>query len=188
MIGARYFVKGYEDVNGPFNITGNFLSPRDADGHGNHTLSTAGGNFVKNASINGYAKGIAKGGAPHARVVAYKVCWDYCYDADILAGFDAGIHDRVDVFSVSIGSNSAADYFEDALAIGSFHAFQRGRVVVCSAGNSGPDLGTVENVAPWIITVGASSVNRQFPSGAALGNKRTYVVSIRVSSTMATSS
>jgi len=175
LIGARYFVKGYEDVNGPFNITGDFLSPRDADGHGTHTLSTAGGNFVKNASINGYAKGIAKGGAPHARVAAYKVCWDSCYDADIVAAFDAGIHDGVDVFSISLGSDPDADYFVDALAIASFHAVQRGRVVVCSAGNSGPDPGTVENVAPWIITVGASSINRQFLSGASLGNKRTYV-------------
>jgi len=175
LIGARYFIKGYEAKNGPFNITGDFLSPRDADGHGTHTLSTAGGNFVKNASVNGYGKGIAKGGAPHARVAAYKVCWGSCYDADILAGFDAGIHDGVDVFSVSIGSYPRHYYFEDALAIGAFHAVQRGRVVVCSAGNSGPDPWSVENVAPWIITVGASSLNRQFPSGAVLGNNRTYV-------------
>ena len=77
MIGARYFIKGYEAANGPLNIsaTGEFLSPRDKDGHGTHTLSTAGGNFVKKANINGYAEGIAKGGAPHARVASYKVCW-----------------------------------------------------------------------------------------------------------------
>ena len=181
MIGARYFIKGYEAENGPLNIsvTSDFLSPRDANGHGTHTLSIAGGNFVRNASINGYAEGIAKGGAPHARVASYKVCWPGCYDADILAAFDAGIHDGVDVFSVSLGSvPPLRDYFQDGIAIGAFHAVQRGKVVVCSAGNAGPTPATVANVAPWIVTVGASTIDRQFLSSVHLGNNRTYVVSI----------
>lgn len=184
LIGARFFIKGYEAVNGPLNTsgTGQFHSPRDKDGHGTHTLSTAGGSFVKKASITGYAEGIAKGGAPHARVAAYKVCWPplpnggECYDADILAAFDAGVDDGVDVFSVSLGSDPPlSDYFQDGTSIGAFHAVHRGKVVVCSAGNSGPTPGTVANVAPWIITVGASSIDRQFPSGAALGNNMTYI-------------
>jgi len=184
LIGARYFIKGYEAANGPLNIsaTGEFLSPRDKDGHGTHTLSTAGGNFVKKASITGYAEGIAKGGAPRARVAAYKVCWPpnpnggECYDADILAAFDAGVHDGVDVFSVSVGSDPPlSNYFQDGIAIGAFHAVHRGKVVVCSAGNDGPTPGTVSNVSPWIITVGASSIDRQFPSSAVLGNNKTYL-------------
>jgi len=184
LIGGRYFIKGRDAENSPLNLsaTGEFLSARDKVGHGTHTLSTAGGNFVKNASIYGHAKGVAKGGAPHARVASYKVCWptditdNNCYDADILAAFDAGIHDGVDVFSVSLGRPPPLrDYFQDAISIGSFHAVQRGKVVACSAGNSGPVPATVANVAPWIITVGASTIDRNYPSTVYLGNNRTYI-------------
>eukprot|EP01018_Ginkgo_biloba_P025154 Gb_27580 [translate_table: standard] len=182
LIGARYFLKGYEAANGPLNLTatGEFLSARDRDGHGTHTLSTAGGSFVERANVYGFGEGTAKGGAPHARVAAYKVCWppvngNECYDADILAAFDAGIQDGVDVFSVSLGSSAPLpDYFLDGTAIGAFHAVQRGKVVVCSAGNDGPAPRTVANVAPWILTVGASSTDRQFPSTVLLGNNKTY--------------
>ncbi|THG06908.1 hypothetical protein TEA_016630 [Camellia sinensis var. sinensis] len=44
-------------------------------------------------------------------------------------------------------------------------------VVACSAGNSGPTPSTVTNVAPWIITVAASSIDRVFPSPLVLGNQ-----------------
>ncbi|KAH9313244.1 hypothetical protein KI387_028279, partial [Taxus chinensis] len=181
LIGAKYFIKGYEAENGPLDPhSGEFLSPRDSNGHGSHTLSTAGGNFVKKANIFGYAEGNAKGGAPHARVATYKVCWPagndcYAYEADIIAGFDAGVYDGVDVFSISLGAvPPLADFFQDGIAIGAFHAVQRGKLVVCSAGNSGPTPGTVANVAPWIMTVGASSIDRKFVSDAFLGNKKTY--------------
>lgn len=115
-----------------------------------------------------------------ARVAAYKVCFppidgDECFDADILAGFDMAIHDGVDVLSVSLGG-SASTFFNDSVAIGSFHAAKRGIVVVCSAGNSGPAEATVENVAPWYITVGASTMDREFPSYVVLGNNMRFKV------------
>jgi hypothetical protein len=47
---------------------------------------------------------------------------------------------------------------------GSFHAACRGVAVVCSAGNSGPALATTSNLAPWILTSGASTMDREFPS------------------------
>ncbi|KAL3502944.1 hypothetical protein ACH5RR_037393 [Cinchona calisaya] len=172
LIGARYFNKGYAAAAGPLNST--FNSPRDNEGHGSHTLSTAGGNFVARANVFGYGNGTAKGGSPKARVAAYKVCWppvaeNECFDADVLAGFDMAIHDGVDVLSISLGGDPAP-YFNDSLAIGSFHAVKHGIVVICSAGNSGPDPGTVSNLAPWQITVGASTMDRQFPSYVVLGN------------------
>ncbi|XP_058082225.1 subtilisin-like protease SBT5.3 [Magnolia sinica] len=170
LIGARYFKKGYEAQFGPINAT--LSTARDTDGHGTHTLSTAGGGFVPGANIFGYGNGAAKGGSPNARVAAYRVCWSSCFDADILAAFDAAIHDGVDVLSISLGG-PPRPYFRHGISIGSFHAMMNGIVVVCSAGNSGPYSSSVENVAPWIMTVGASTMDREFPSYIQLGdNKR----------------
>jgi subtilisin family serine protease len=92
-----------------------------------------------------------------------------CFDADIIAAFDAAIHDGVDVLSVSLGG-APAEYFNDGVAIGSFHAVRNGVTVVCSAGNSGPGAGTVSNTAPWLVTVGASTMDREFPAYLVLGN------------------
>ncbi|KAF3321454.1 subtilisin-like protease SBT5.3 [Carex littledalei] len=169
LIGARYFNKGYQAYVGkPLNIS--FQTPRDTDGHGTHTLSTAGGTFVASASFFGHGNGTAKGGSPNARVAAYKVCWpDGCFDADILAAFDAAISDGVHVLSVSLGG-SPKDYFKHGIAIGAFHAVKNGIKVVCSAGNSGPTPGTVSNMAPWIFTVAASTMDREFPAYVSFGN------------------
>lgn len=144
----------------------------DHVGHGTHTLSTAGGNFVHNATVVNFNAGTAKGGSPGARVVAYKICWPpingtECWDPDTLAAFDAAIHDGVDVISLSVGGDPAY-YFDDAIAIGAFHAVRNNIVVVVSAGNSGPKAGTVTNVAPWIITVAAGTMDRRFQASVEL--------------------
>lgn len=93
-----------------------------------------------------------------------------------MAGFDAALHDNVDIISVSLGGGSAfiggTEFLDDAIALGSLHAVSKGVTVVCSAGNSGPDANSVTNVAPWIITVGASTIDRDFPSSLKLGNKQ----------------
>ncbi|GMN36703.1 hypothetical protein TIFTF001_006212 [Ficus carica] len=159
LIGARYFSKGYEARKGKLNSTDR--SARDNDGHGTHTLSTAGGNFVPGASILGIGNGTAKGGSPKARVAAYKVCWPECFDADVMDALDTAIHDGVDVISMSIGGNPAG-YWEDGMSIGAFHAVKKGIAVVVSAGNSGPTPGSVSNLSPWMITVAASTIDREF--------------------------
>lgn len=158
-----------------------FNSSRDHDGHGTHTLSTAGGNFVSGANVFGNGNGTAKGGSPRARVASYKVCWPAegggCFDPDILAAFEDAIGDGVDVISVSLGG-FASDFLNDALSIGAFHAVQQGIVVVCSSGNSGPALRTVSNVSPWMLTVGASTMDRDFTNFVVLGNKKKLKVLI----------
>lgn len=136
--------------------------------------------MVARVSVFGQGHGTAKGGSPMARVAAYKVCWppvggEECFDADILAAFDLAIHDGVDVLSVSLGGSSST-FFKDSVAIGSFHAAKRGVVVVCSAGNSGPAEATAENLAPWHVTVAASTMDRQFPTYVFLGNNITFKV------------
>ncbi|GKV37407.1 hypothetical protein SLEP1_g45440 [Rubroshorea leprosula] len=157
-------------------LTPSLSTGRDLDGHVSHTLSTAASNFVPGANVFGHGNGTASGGSPAARVAAYKVCWPEvgdgaCMDADILAAFDAAISNGVDVLSLSIGG-PPAEYFEDGIAIGSFHAVKNGITVVASAGNSGPTPGTVSNVASWIFTIGASTVDRAFTSYSTLGNKK----------------
>lgn len=158
-------------------LNSTLFSTRDYDGHGTHTLSTAGGNFVPGATAFGNGNGTAKGGSPRARVAAYKVCWPQiidveCTDADIIAAFEAAISDGVDVLSVSLGDPEHKEFFKEAVAIGAFHAVINGIVVVTSAGNSGPLPGTVANLAPWMITVGASTTDREFISYIALGNRK----------------
>ncbi|MQL86381.1 hypothetical protein Taro_018910 [Colocasia esculenta] len=166
LIGARQFSQGSPE---PFASD----SPRDFVGHGTHTLATAGGAIVPGANFFGIANGTAKGGSPGARVAAYKVCGFHgCFDADIIAGFDAAIHDGVDVISVSLGGRTDPDYLVNGIAIGSFHAVQRGIPVICSAGNDGPDLYSVSNGAPWIFTVASGTAGREFVSRVSLGNRR----------------
>ncbi|KAL8503953.1 hypothetical protein ACS0TY_022619 [Phlomoides rotata] len=79
------------------------------------------------------------------------------------------IHDGVDVVSLSI-SRPPGDYFNDAMAIGSFYAVKHRIVVVASVGNSGPQPRSVTNVAPWILTVGASTIDRELQANVHLKN------------------
>ncbi|XP_064975004.1 subtilisin-like protease SBT5.3 [Musa acuminata AAA Group] len=175
LIGARFYDLSHQANSASPPVE---YSPRDSEGHGTHTLSTAAGGIVRGANIYGEANGTARGGSPHARVAAYKVCWGLCADANILAAFDDAIHDGVDVISLSVGG-LPYEYLFDSIALGSFHAVQRGITVVCSAGNDGPTPGTVSNIAPWIFTVGASTIDREFYSLVTLGsNKKIKGVSL----------
>ncbi|KAL5858468.1 hypothetical protein ACOSQ3_005926 [Xanthoceras sorbifolium] len=182
IIGARFFSKGHEAAErapgpiGGINKTVEFMSPRDADGHGTHTASTAAGRYAFRASMEGYASGVAKGVAPKSRLAVYKVCWKNsgCFDSDILAAFDAAVNDGVDVISISIGGGDgiSSPYYLDPIAIGSYGAASRGVLVSSSAGNDGPNGMSVTNLAPWIVTVGAGTIDRNFPAEVILGNGR----------------
>uniref|UniRef100_A0A0D9V574 Subtilisin-like protease n=1 Tax=Leersia perrieri TaxID=77586 RepID=A0A0D9V574_9ORYZ len=182
IIGARYYLKAYEAKYGAVNTTNSYRSPRDHDGHGTHTASTVAGRTVPGAAaLGGFATGTASGGAPLARLAIYKVCWpipgpnanieNTCFEADILAAIDDAVGDGVDVLSVSIGSAGKPPAFaDDGIAVGALHAAMRGVVLVCSGGNSGPAPATVSNLAPWMLTVAASSIDRAFISPIRLGN------------------
>ncbi|KAK4262369.1 hypothetical protein QN277_027938 [Acacia crassicarpa] len=174
LIGARYFAKGYEANIGPINETLECKSPRDDNGHGTHTATTAAGSTVKNASLFGYASGTARGMMIHARIAAYKVLWlQGGYGSDVLAAMEKAIDDNVDVLSLSLGAQGGSDdYYNDIIAIGTFAAMEKGILISCSAGNAGQDpygYGLL-NVAPWITTVGAGTLDRDFPAYVSLGN------------------
>nr|CAB3452223.1 unnamed protein product [Digitaria exilis] len=68
-----------------------------------------------------------------------------------------------------------SQYFQSAQAIGSFHAMRRGVLTSASAGNSGQSGGRVCNVAPWMLSVAASSIDRRFIDRLVLGNGETIV-------------
>ncbi|KAM1049357.1 hypothetical protein ACFX2C_028468 [Malus domestica] len=138
IIGARFYVGS---------------SARDDVGHGTHTASTAAGNPVRGVSFYGLAHGTATGGVPSARIATYKVCGSKeCATDKILAAFDDAIADGVDIITISIGSTSADPFDRDAIAIGAFHALEKGILTSQSAGNGGPYEGSVSSVAikVWI--------------------------------------
>ncbi|TYI12649.1 hypothetical protein ES332_A08G002500v1 [Gossypium tomentosum] len=149
-------------------------SASDTEGHGSHTASTAAGNNVVNASFYGFAEGTARGGVPSARIAAYKVCNGICTSEDILAAFDDAIADGVDLITASLGSFFVFEFYSDAVAIGAFHAAEKGVLVVQSAGNSGlAGFQSVASVAPWILSVAASTMDRHFVNKVVLGNGKT---------------
>jgi hypothetical protein len=64
LIGARFFLAGYEAANGPLDTTKVSRSPWDNNGHGTHTSSTVDGGTVRGADLLGYGQGH---GPPRAR-------------------------------------------------------------------------------------------------------------------------
>jgi subtilisin family serine protease len=175
LIGARYYVAGFGadrvDPSG-------FLSPRDDDGHGSHTASTAAGNFGVDPSIAGNDLGVDEisGIAPRAYIAAYKVCWESdvapagCSNADSVAAIDDAVADGVDVINYSIGSSSSS--LIDPVAIAFLGATDAGVFVASSAGNDGPGAGTVgsPNSVPWLTSVAASSLARTFQADATINS------------------
>ena len=119
-------------------------------------------------------RGLARGGAPRARIAVYKAVWGKgrgagaANTATLLAAIDDAIHDGVDVLSLSLTSEENS--------FGALHGVQKGIAVVYAAGNFGPASQVVRNTAPWVITVAASQIDRSFPTMITLGNKQQIVV------------
>lgn len=161
LIGARWFADGARE-SGPID-EGEIFSPRDADGHGTHTATTAAGNKVK-ASIFGTFLGDVEGMAPRARIAVYKACWlrpgdttASCNTSDLANAIDTAVADGVDIINYSVGSSLKTVTAPDDLAL--LAAAKAGVLTVVSAGNEGPNLGTIGSPAgaPWVLTAAASS-------------------------------
>ncbi|WP_050349067.1 S8 family serine peptidase [Arsenicicoccus sp. oral taxon 190] len=148
-----------------------YWSPRDNEGHGSHTASTAAGLQVPMGGTWGTSAGIA----PGAALAAYKVCWDfygvdddhdghpdnYCLDDSVVAAVEQAVADGVDVisYSVSGASNTVADPVSRAFQA----ADAAGVSVVAAASNDGDTgAGSVDHVAPWVTTVAASGYNAPY--------------------------
>jgi hypothetical protein len=179
LIGARFYNEGWGGNGGidatlPFE----FNSPRDHNGHGSHTASTAGGNYAVTATGPASVFGTISGIAPRARIAAYKACWSVpgtagsCQSVDLLAAIDQAVADGVDVINYSISGTSTN--FRDPVEIAFLYAADAGVFVAASAGNSGPTTSTVAHPSPWITTVAAGTHNRDGAGSVTLGNNTTY--------------
>lgn len=167
IVSARYFVSGFGVDNLGGADLGEYVSPRDGDGHGSHTASTAAGNLETPATVAGLDFDTFSGVAPAAKIAAYKVCWtgpnpdatndDGCTTTDLLAAIDQAVADGVDVINFSIGGGSATSTAEPT-DIAFLGAAAAGVFVAASAGNAGPGPTTLDNAAPWITTVAASTI------------------------------
>lgn len=149
---------------------GSSRTPNDSIGHGTHVAGIAAGSFVHGANVLGQANGTAAGVAPRAHLAVYKVCrTTRCSDPAILAGIEKAIDDGVDVLSMSI-YKSGQRIHSSSIAQGTFPAMEKGIISVCCAGNEGPYPSLMGNDAPWILTVGASSIDRVARATVRLGN------------------
>ena len=172
VIGARWFnAAGLADSFPP-----EFHSPRDYDGHGSHTASTAAGDYVPSASVNGIPVGDLEGVAPGARLAVYKALWSTGAgangsDVDIVAAIDQAVADGVDVINFSVGDN-VDGFGPDELAF--LQAAAAGVFVSAAAGNAGPGPSTVDNAMPWEMTVAAGTHDIRYTKSATLGNGVTY--------------
>lgn len=175
LIGAQFFCtsKGCDNV-----LPHEFLSPRDYNGHGTHTASTAGGNEgvvpTGAAALFGSVNGIA----PRARIAAYKICWDdgdgrcLANSGDAVAAIDQAVIDGVDVLNYSIAGTSTN--YLDAVEVSFLFAARAGVFVATSAGNSGPTGSTVAHISPWLASVAAGTHSRSGEAKVKLGNGAEY--------------
>ncbi|TDZ23634.1 Subtilisin-like protease SBT1.7 [Colletotrichum orbiculare MAFF 240422] len=181
LIGARYFDKGFAAASGitsdSYALWQDTKSARDNHGHGTHVSSTAAGSEVAGAGFFGQATGTARGMAKNARLAMYKMCFGggKCLISDYIAAMDKAIEDGVNIISCSFSGHSMFELTSmSATAVGGWRAMERGVFMTASAGNYGPRLASMTNQAPWLLTVAASTLDRDYPAYITLGNGNSY--------------
>lgn len=180
LIGAQYFngVWGGDagiDAARPWE----FNSPRDYNGHGTHTSSTAGGNEGVPAEVSGVDLGTINGIAPRARIAMYKALWSNedgsqasGFTGDLVAAIDQAVADGVDVINYSVSGSTTI--VNTPVEIAFLFAADAGVFVAASAGNEGPGASTVAHNTPWLTTVAAGTHDRYYAGTVVLGNGSTY--------------
>jgi subtilisin family serine protease len=145
------------------NDTTDVCSPRDSEGHGTHTTTTAGGDCVSSAVLYGVERGPVCGIAPGAHIEQFRVCLAQgCFGSDSVAAVNQAISDGVNVINFSISGGGSP--YTDPVELAFLDAENAGISVAASAGNSGPGAGTSDHGGPWVTTVGASTGPRSFGS------------------------
>ena len=145
------------------NNTTHVCSPRDSEGHGTHTTTTAGGDCVASAMLYGVERGPVCGIAPGSHIETFRVCLvQGCFSSDSVSAVQQAITDGVNVINFSISGGGSP--FTDPVELAFLDAFNAGISVNASAGNAGPGAATSDHGGPWVTTVGASTGPRQFAS------------------------
>ncbi|MGW0819478.1 S8 family peptidase [Streptomyces viridiviolaceus] len=118
-------------------FTGSADGAKDGHGHGTHVASTILGSGAA-------SKGLRKGVAPGARLVAGKVCGDdgTCANDAIIAGMEWAAHSGAKVVNMSLGGepSDGTDPLSESL---DSLSRDTGTLFVVAAGNEGPDARTV---------------------------------------------
>ncbi len=165
LVGVYDFVEDDPDTD----VVEEFNNGADNGSHGAHVASTAAGNPVAFSFGVGLPRTLS-GVAPRANVVSYRVCYagdpddfddDGCQSSAILAAIDQAVTDGVDVINYSVGGGAFDPWVApDTLAF--LNAVEAGIFVATSAGNDGPNAGTMGRPAnaPWITAVGSATHNR----------------------------
>ncbi|WP_261991767.1 S8 family serine peptidase [Streptomyces sp. OR43] len=178
IISARYFADGWlRQV--PESNRGGYLSPRDSQGHGTHTASTAAGNAGVRATVDGKDYGTVSGVAPAATVAVYKALWqskdgtkDGGLTSDLVAAIDQAVADGVDVINYSLGGEWESPY-DDPAQTALRNAAAAGVFVATAGGNAGPTAASLDNTAPWTTTVAAGTI-APYTGTVTLGNGKSY--------------
>jgi subtilisin family serine protease len=156
--------RSYENLLSVFGTS----SPRDVIGHGTAVAMAAAG-VVHEAPI-----GEISGIAPKAYLGAYKIfagTEGTTNDRVILRAIDDAIADGMDVINMSFGSAPEIRPDLDPLIDAVAAAAARGVIVVKSAGNEGPDIGSISSTSQSasLINVGASRNDRELVSATTVG-------------------
>ncbi len=166
LVGARVDLSTYLSVIGaqPDEFCASSTGPcsaRDSEGHGTHTATTAGGDFVDRAPIFGIDRGPTSGLAPGAHILAYRVCLSQgCFSSDSVAAVGQAIADGANVLNFSI--SGGRDPFTDPVELAFRDFYAAGGLANASAGNAGPGAATSDHGGPWENTVGASYPSRLY--------------------------
>ena len=178
LIGAQHFNAAWGGDEGiEAERPWEFESPRDYNGHGTHTASTAGGNHgVADDRRRRRSSAAISGIAPRARIAAYKALWSTQdgatasgFSSDLVAAIDQAVRRRRrrhQLFDLRLDRPISSTRREVAFLF----AADAGVFVSASAGNSGPTTGTVAHPGPWLTTVAAGTHNRDGRGSVTLGN------------------
>ena len=116
IVGARFYNAG---IGGDAAIhqapyVDEVASPRDINGHGSHTASTAAGNYHTPFVVDGNLLGYGSGMAPAARIAVYKALWHTGSSAsgstaDLVQAIEDATSDGVDVINYSISGSQTSN-------------------------------------------------------------------------------
>lgn len=146
-------------------------------GHGTHVLSIAGGTGAASG-------GVVEGVAPGADLVGFGSGASLAI-LNVLGGFDYALRNRerlgIRVLNNSWGDTSDTGDFnpDDPINVATRALNDQGVVIVFSAGNAGPNPGTISGnykKAPWVVCVASSNDQRVLANSSSRGVKDKTVV------------